>query len=105
MKTSPKLYGVTFEIHRDCQIRNLIFHTWANNAREACEIARQQFPEKTHSGSHMFHVHAYQSKLQDPEKLHVVNWKGQSITGQDVLQNFYCVDFRTWRVNGRSVYA
>ena len=106
------IYIVTFEIHKDCQIKEYVYHCQAQNAKEACEIARHGgFYGKTECKAnkklmgHMFHVHAVKSRVQDIEKLTVRTWKGNTFTGDQVMNAYICVDFHAWRINGRNLYA
>lgn len=98
------IYITTFEIHRDCQVRNLVFHCEAKNAKEADAIAKDTWKQNKGTG-HQFHVHSVKSNIQNQDLLRVRNWKGQTVAGSAVMNKFFCLDFRTWRVNGQNVYG
>lgn len=98
-----KIYIVTFEKHADCQIRNIVFHCEAENAKDACQIAKQAWSEKT--AAYPFKVHAVKARTQDISFLKIRNWKCQEISGAACMNEFYCTDFRTWRSNGRNLYG
>jgi hypothetical protein len=89
-----KIYIVTFEIHKDCQIRNFVYHCNANNAKDACMQARECWNSKN---GHQFHVHAVRSKIQDPSLLQVRNWRGLTQTGRDIMYYYIMLDAKTWR--------
>ena len=95
------IYIVTFEIQRDCQIQSWVYHCEAQNAKDACEIAKQTWKSK----SHMFHVHAVKSRIQALDAISVKGWKGNEYKGQDALNKHIMLDFYTWRINGRNLYA
>ena len=97
------IYIVTFEIHRNCQIKNMVFYCKAKNAKEACVIAKGLWQLCGGQG-HQFHIHAVKSRIQDQEYLGVRNWKGQEVKGGGLLNRFICTNSRTWRVNGRNLY-
>lgn len=96
-----KIYIVTFERHINCQIRDMVFHCEAQNAKEAVQIAK----DKWFCDSHQFHIHATKSRIQDPSLLSVHTWNNHNVSGTDCLGYFYCTDFRTWRVNGINQYG
>lgn len=98
-----KIYIVTFERHINCQIRNIVFHCEADNAKDACQIAKEAWFKN--NLSYMFHLHAVKSRTQDISLLRVKNWKLQEIAGADCMNHFYCTDFRVWRSNGRNLYG
>lgn len=98
-----KLYIVSGDKQQDCRIYDYVFYTFANNAKEACAIARETWTSQ--NKRHLFHVHAVKSRVQDIADCTVHNWKGCAISGLELLNRFYCLDFHTWRVNGRSVYG
>ena len=98
-----KIYIVTFERHIDCQIRNIVFHCEADNAKEACRNAKEAWFKNNLSS--MFHLHAVKSRTQDVASLKVRNWKCHEISGSECMNHFYCTDFRVWRVNGRNLYG
>lgn len=100
MKPNP-LYIVTFETHRNCQVQSWYYYCQAKNAKEACEIAKRTW---THEW-HMFHVHAVKSRVQDANLLLVSTWKGNTYKGQNAIGKHIMVSFRTWRINGRNLYA
>lgn len=95
------LYIVTFEIHRNCQVQEWYYYCQAKNAKEASEIAKRTW---THEW-HMFHVHAVKSRVQDANLLLVSTWKGNTYKGQDAIGKHIMISFRTWRINGRNLYA
>lgn len=96
-----RIYIVTYEIHRDCQIQAFVYHCEAQNAKDACEIAKQTWKGK----SHMFHVHAVKSRIQDTDCISVKTWQNSVIRGADVMNKHIMLDFYTWRVNGKSVFC
>lgn len=100
MKPNP-IYIVTFEIHRNCQIQQWVYYCEAQNAKDACEIAKATWSLK----SHMFHIHAVKSTKQDTKALCVRAWTGIEYKWLDVMGWHIMVDFKTWRINGRNVYA
>lgn len=95
------LYIVTFEIHRNCQVQEWYYYCQSKNAKEACEIAKRTW---THEW-HMFHVHAVKSRVQDSNLLLVSTWKGNVYKGQNAIGKHIMISFRTWRINGRNLYA
>ena len=95
------IYIVTFEIHRDCQIQSWQYYCEAQNAKEATEIAKRTWTHK----SHMFHVHAVKSRVQDTNAISIKSWQGNVYRGADALNKYIMLDFYTWRVNGKSVFC
>lgn len=98
-----KLYIVTGDMQKDCMIYNQIFYTYANNAKEACQLARDTWAAK--NWSHLFHIHANKSTKQDIGTCTVRNWKNETIAGKALIGKFICTDFHAWRVNGRNLYG
>ena len=96
-----RIYIVTFEIHRDCQIQQLVYYCEAQNAKDACEIAKATWRHK----SHMFHVHAVKSRIQAIDAISIKSWQGNEYKGQNALNKHIMLDFYTWRVNGKSVFC
>ena len=102
------IYIVTFEIHKDCKIKNYVYHCESSNAKEACEKARCNWAHcraNIKLMGHQFHLHAVRSKLQDSALLRVVSWKNVEYKGPECMNAYICTDWRTWRVNGRNIYA
>ena len=95
------LYIVTFETHRNCQVQNWYYYCQAKNAKEASEIAKRTWK----LDGHMFHVHAVKSRIQDTDSISVKTWRNSVIRGADALNKHIMLDFRTWRINGRNIYA
>lgn len=95
------VYIVSFEIHKNCQIKDFVYHCIAQNAKEACKTARYFW----RGDSHQFHVHAMKSRQQDPDRIHVQNWKGQIFDGLDALDKYICLDFKTWRYKSGNQYV
>lgn len=98
------IYFVTFEKHVNCRIDDMIFHCEAKNAKEAVQIAKEYW-QKYDFKPHQFHLYAKKSRIQDPDLLQVHLWNGETRKGAALMNNFYCVDFRTWRVNGINKYG
>lgn len=96
-----RIYIVTYEIHRDCQIQSFVYYCEAQNAKDACEIAKQTWKSK----SHQFHIHAIKSRTQDTDYISVKTWQNSIIRGADVMNKHIMLDFYTWRVNGKSVFC
>lgn len=92
MKPNP-LYIVTFDTQRNCQVQAWYYYCFAQNAKEACAIARETWKQKPH----MFHVHAVKSRVQDANLLRVSSWKGNVYKGQDAIGKHIMANFRTWR--------
>lgn len=95
------IYIVNFEIKRDCQIQQWAYYCEAQNAKDACEIAKQTWTRK----SHMFDVHAVKGRTQDANAISIKSWIGNGYRGADALNKHIMLDFRTWRINGRNLYA
>ena len=98
---AKKIYFVTFEIHRNCTIYNYIYHCEAATAKEAKEIARNNW--KTKNG-HQFHLYGKKSNVQNVDLLKVRSALGREYSGSDVIGRYIIIDQRTWRVNGRNLY-
>jgi len=103
MTTYGKIYFVTFEVHRDCQIFDYIFHCRAWDAKEAKELARDAWI-KDHK-RHQFHMYAKKSSMPAEEFLNVRSWHGDTFSGEKCMNKFICTDFRTWRVDGINQYG
>lgn len=98
------IYFVLFEVHKNCQISNYIYHCDAKNAATAKEKAKEAW--KTNGNKpHQFHIYGKKSNIQDEKYLRVKTWSGREINGHDVMENFICTDFRTWRINGKNLYG
>ena len=91
--SDKKIYIVTFELHKDCQVQNMVYHCMATTAKEASEIAKRNWTRK----EHMFHVHAVRSRINDQRLLTVRTWKGREIKGEDVMNHAHMTNFHTWR--------
>lgn len=98
---TKRIYIVTYDIQRDCQIQSFAYYCEAQNAKDACEIAKQTWKSK----SHMFHVHAVKSRIQAIDAISIKSWKGNECRGADALNKHIMLDFYTWRVNGKSVFC
>ena len=107
-----RIYIVTFETHKDCKINYYVYHCQAQNAKEACELAKHggfygitECKANVKLWGHMFHVHAVKSRVQDIDKLTVRTWNGNTFTGDQVMNAYIKTDFKVWRINGRNLYA
>ena len=98
------IYFVTFEKHVCCRIDQMVFHCEAKNAKEAVKIAKETW-ENYGFKPHMFHLYGHKSRIQDADLLRVKAWDSKEYSGQYVMNNFFCVDTRTWRVNGINQYG
>lgn len=99
------IYFVTFDVHRNCQVREIIFHCEAKNAKEAKEIARQQWMEGASKPAYQFHLYAKKSAIQNTEYLRVIDYLDRTRTGNNVMEHFICTNCRTWRANERNLYG
>lgn len=88
------IYIVTFEIHRNCQIWNYVFHCEAKNAKDACALARRNW--KMDAG-HQFHIHATRSRISDRNLLKVRTWKNTTVDGLNCMDRYIMIDCKTWR--------
>ena len=98
---TKRIYIVLYEIHANCQIQEWVYYCEATNAHDACEIAKATWGHK----NHMFHLHAIKSMIQDINAISVKTWKGNVYKGQSVMGWHIMRNSRTWRVNGRNLYA
>lgn len=96
------IYIVTFEIHKDCQIKFYVYHCQAKNAKEAVEKAKAGW--LSHIG-HQFHLHAVKSRIQDTKAIYVRSVLNTLYEGESVMGKFIITDIKTWRINGRNLYA
>ena len=97
---TKRLYYVFFNIQRNNQVQNWVYHCEAQNAKEATEMAKRTWTSK----SHMFHVHAVRSRM-SIDAVTVRCWNGHEIKGQNAIGKHIMLDFYTWRVNGKSVFC
>ena len=98
-----KLYIVSGDKQQDCTIFDFVLFTYANNAKEACTIAKDIWHTKTKR--HLFHLHATKSRIQDIEQNAIRLWNNEEVKGENLLNTFHCVNYRVWRVNGRNLYG
>ena len=96
-----KIYIVTFEIHRDCQIRDYVYYCYAANAKEACNSCKYSWK----GDGHQFHVHAVKSRIQDMNLLKARNWKSVETTGEDLMGKYIMTDIKTWRYKSGDHYV
>lgn len=99
------IYFATFEIHDHCQIRSMIYHCEAKNAKEAKEAARKFWTSLCGFKGYPFHLYAKKSRIQDIDLLRVRGWDGKEYSKDYVMNHVFCTDIRTWRVNGRNLYG
>ena len=88
------VYIVTFDTYRNNMDYNQVYHCIAQNAKEACQIAKDAWLQQGRK-SHPFHVHAVKARTQDVDLLKVRTWKNTEIAGQILIGSFCCVDFRS----------
>lgn len=96
------IYIVTFEIHKDCQIKNYVYYCHAQNAKEA--VAKAKDGWRSHIG-HQFNLHAVKSRVQDTKAISVRSVMNTLYEGESVIGKFILTDLHTWRINGRNLYA
>lgn len=105
-----KIYIVTFQRQADCTTYDMVFHCEANNAKEACQIAKDEWPDYCkkwygRNGLHLFHLHAVKSRTQDKDLIAIHDWLGMSVKGPELIGSFHCTDYRRWRINGINQYG
>jgi hypothetical protein len=98
------IYFVTFDIQKDCQIKEMVFHCDAKNAKEAKVIAKKYWEDR-HYKSHQFHMYAKKSGIQNVDYLRVRTWKGTEIRKSAVMDHAYCTNISTWRIDGINQYG
>lgn len=90
-----KIYYVTFEARMKGTAYEYFYHCCAHSADEAKELAKQAW-SKDHD-AHQFHLYAHRSKAPDVPFLKVTSWKGNTLTGENVIDRFICTDLRSNR--------
>lgn len=100
MSRTEKIYIVTFEIHRNCQIIDYVYYCYAVNAKEACNYCKYYWK----GDGHQFHVHAVKSRIQDAKLLKINNWKSQYIWGEDLIGKYWMLGSKTWRYKTEAGY-
>lgn len=95
------IYIVIFEIQRQCKVQEYVYHCEAQNAKDAVAQAREHWV----LSNHQFHIHAVKSRVQDGNLLRVLSVNGKEHKGTEVIGLYIMTDSRTWRINGRNLYA
>ena len=80
---AKKIYFVTFSIKRNCTENKYIYHREASTAKEAKEIAVQNWTGK----GHQFHVYGKKSNVQNADLLRVKGIR-KEYSGSDVLGKY-----------------
>lgn len=93
-------YIVTFDTeHRSERCtRHYVYHCEAKNAKEAVQIARDNWPTVFGDNPripHQFHCHAVRSRFADPDMCRIVTWRGAVVNGQKCF-DFYCTGITNW---------
>lgn len=94
------IYRVSFERHINCHIESMVFHCWAQNAKEAKETARETWyhrNQSNHKVPFMFHLEAHRADVQNVEDLRVVDWLQREFTGMNVMYQFRMLRSHCWR--------
>ena len=87
------IYVVTFDVKQTGRTNHFVYHCNAGTAKEACRIAREQWPlvlrfEKVPK---QIRMHAVRSRLKDPALLRVISWRGDVFNGRSCF-DFLCCD-------------
>lgn len=79
-----KIYFVTFSTKRNCTENKFIYHCEASTAKEAKEIARNNWKSKN---GHQFHLYGKKSNVQNADLLMVKGIR-KEYSGSDVLGKY-----------------
>lgn len=104
------IYRVTFERQINSCIDQMVFHCYANNQKEAKAYCERMWSRKHYSGNplrpghcpHQFHMEAKRTECQNPELLEVTTLIGNTYSGEDVIDQFYCTESKYWRRSRRN---
>ena len=86
------IYIVTFDTQKNRTTYEHVFFTDAKNAKDAVQIAKDNWKRK----EHQFHIHAVKSRLQDVQCLQVNTALSRTCTGSNCMNNFFCTDIIPW---------